>query len=338
MKKIAIWGIGRRTNKYVNFDYFSNCEIVAFIDTYKYGDFYFGKMVYSPIYLKEIINDIDYVVVASQNFSEIYSECVNLGLPKEKIVLTDLVHERVYFQNIEIIKSLSPNVYKEMQISQYKLMKMNEKDYIDGNKIIGNGKYAKPEYMSDYYRYRTFEFVAEEIDAEKIKGCMAELGVFRGEFSALINEKFPERKLFLFDTFEGFDKDEAKKEASLGRSDEIFEYMHQQTSAEIALEAIPFSQQCILCKGLFPDSVTTEAENSRYAFVSIDVDFEDSIYEGLKFFYPRLNAGGYIFLHDYNSAHLVGVKKAVQRYEAELNTKMCKVPIADRAGTLIIVK
>lgn len=338
MKKIILWGTGDRADRYIKFDYFKGAEIVAFIDSRKHGSIYFGKKIYEPEYLPVIIDSVDYLVIATQYFSEIYYKCIDMGIAKEKIVLTDIVHEDIFCQNTDIIKDLSPMVYKDMLISQYKLIKMNEKDLFDSNRLIGNGVYSKPEYMSDYYRYRTFEFIAEEIMAARIEGSVAEFGVFRGVFSALINKKMPDRKLFLFDTFEGFDNEEAKKEAELGRSDEIFEYAHQQTSAERALSAMPYSEQVVLCKGYFPKSVTQEAENEKYVFVSIDVDFEDSIYEGLKFFYPRLNTGGYIFLHDYNSAYLGGVKKAVQRYEMELSIAIHKVPIADRAGTLIIVK
>ena len=338
MKKIILWGVGERAERYAKFGYFDDCELIAFIDLHKHGGVYFDKKIYEPEYLPSIIDDIDFLIIATQYFDEIYNKCINMGIPKEKIVLTDIVREAVFNQNIEIIKSLSPMAYKEMCIRQYKLIKMNEKDYLDENRLIGRGKYSKPEYMSDYYRYRTFEFIAEEIRGANIEGCVAEFGVFRGTFSALINEKLSEKKLFLFDTFEGFDKEEAKRESELGRSDEIFEYAHQQTSAERALAAMPYPQQCVLCKGFFPDSVTKEAENEKYAFVSIDVDFEDSIYEGLKFFYPRLSLGGYIFVHDYNSAYLGGVRKAVHRYETECNIKMNKVPIADRAGTLIIVR
>lgn len=81
-----------------------------------------------------------------------------------------------------------------------------------------------------------------------------------------------------------------------------------------------------------------EASRELYAFVSIDVDFEDSIYEGLRFFYPRMNDRGVIFLHDYNSAFLSGVKSALKRYEQELGFLLRKIPLADRAGTLAIVK
>ena len=68
------------------------------------------------------------------------------------------------------------------------------------------------------------------------------------------------------------------------------------------------------------------------------MDFEDSIYEGIKFFYARLNEGGYIFIHDYNNSSLKGVRKAVQRYEQNEKVFLKKVPIADWAGTLVIVK
>lgn len=338
MKKVILWGTGNKAKRYMDFNYFKNCEIIGFIDTYNYGNLYAGKKVFHPMYLTEIIDEIDYVVIVSQFFSEIYSECIRMQLPKEKILLTDIVHEKMFHQDPKIMKSLSSMAYKDMLISQYKLIKMNEKDYFDTNRLVGNGAYSKPEYISDYYRYRTFEFIAEEIITTNIEGSVAEFGVFRGVFSALINKKMYDRKLFLFDTFEGFDTEEAKKEAELGRSDEIFEYAHKQTSTEQVLSAMPYPEQIVLCKGYFPKSVIQEAENEKYAFVSIDVDFEDSIYEGLKFFYPRLSAGGYIFLHDYNSAYLSGVKKAVQRYEKELSIVMHKVPIADRAGTLIIVK
>ena len=81
-----------------------------------------------------------------------------------------------------------------------------------------------------------------------------------------------------------------------------------------------------------------EAYNSKFIFVSIDVDFEDSIYAGLDFFYPRLVDRGVIYLHDYNTAKLHGVKKAVKRYERDNNLLMKSIPLADRAGTLVIIK
>lgn len=68
-----------------------------------------------------------------------------------------------------------------------------------------------------------------------------------------------------------------------------------ENSVERMLGNLPYPEKAKICKGLFPASVTAEAEKEKFAFVSLDVDFEESTYEGLKFFYPRLSEGGCIF-------------------------------------------
>ncbi len=42
-------------------------------------------------------------------------------------------------------------------------------------------------------------------------------------------------------------------------------------------------------------------------------------------------------MHDYNSG-LSGVEKAVDRYENELEAGLCKMPLCDANGTLVIMK
>lgn len=75
----------------------------------------------------------------------------------------------------------------------------------------------------------------------------------------------------------------------------------------------------------------------QFVFVSLDVDLEDSIYEGLNYFYPRLVHGGYIFVHDYTSKCL-GVEVAVDKYEKAMKCILPKVPLLDVNGTLVITK
>ena len=87
-------------------------------------------------------------------------------------------------------------------------------------------------------------------------------------------------------------------------------------------------------QGFFPDSL--DGLEDTFQFVSIDVDFEESIYNALCYFYPRMIDGGYIFVHDYNS-DLRGVEKAVDRFETE-NGMLKKMPICDANGTLVILK
>ena len=63
-----------------------------------------------------------------------------------------------------------------------------------------------------------------------VPGNVAEVGVFRGEFAQYINEVFPQKKLYLFDTFDGFDAKEALKEMNSGHATKAFVEAYRQTS------------------------------------------------------------------------------------------------------------
>lgn len=67
------------------------------------------------------------------------------------------------------------------------------------------------------------------------------------------------------------------------------------------------------------------------------MDFEESIYEGLKYFYPRMSENGYIFILDYNSS-LRGVEKTVDRYETDYEISLKKTLLCDANGTLVVIK
>lgn len=191
-------------------------------------------------------------------------------------------------------------------------------------------------YSDDYNRIRTFELVIDEILSKDVAGEVAEVGVFRGEFAKYINAAFQDRKCYLFDTFEGFRESEAIKEKEKGNCGDAFIERFKDTSMDRVLQSMPFPDNIICKKGLFPESLGGLEE--RFAFVSLDVDFEETMYAGLSYFYPRLNSGGYLFLHDYNSSTLSGVRNAVIKYEHNNNINIAKVPIPDLCGTLVITK
>lgn len=50
---------------------------------------------------------------------------------------------------------------------------------------------------------------------KNISSSVAEAGVFRGEFAKYINQFFPDRKLYLYDTFEGFNASDMKNDDKL---------------------------------------------------------------------------------------------------------------------------
>ena len=64
-------------------------------------------------------------------------------------------------------------------------------------------------------------------------------------------------------------------------------------------------------KGIFPETAK-KIKNKRFAFVHIDVDIYQSTKDALEFFYPRVNIGGSIIVHDY-PAHR-GVQEACDEF------------------------
>jgi O-methyltransferase len=94
-------------------------------------------------------------------------------------------------------------------------------------------------------------------------------------------------------------------------------------------------ENCIVKKGWFPQ--TAEDVDETFAFVSIDVDLSEPIYQGLVFFYPRLEKGGYIFVHDYgHSAGMYAAQEAVRRFSMEYNVPY--VPLSDVCGSVVFSK
>ena len=185
----------------------------------------------------------------------------------------------------------------------------------------------------DLVRSSALALMADEIYDRKIEGAVAELGVAEGEFAWIINAHFPDRKLYLFDTFEGFPETDVDYETS---------HQYSTTSkdqyADIDLERVMggmrFPENCIIKKGYFPDS--SEGLEESFCFVNIDCDLYKPVYAGLSYFYPRLVRGGYMFVHDYRSKYFLGVREALRAFAYEQGISYCVLP--DNTGTAVIVK
>jgi O-methyltransferase len=187
----------------------------------------------------------------------------------------------------------------------------------------------------EYIRASSLELIANEIYDKNIVGSVAELGVYRGDFARIINAAFPDRKLYLFDTFEGFDERdvEIEKENGFSRGDQDF----SETSMELVLSKMKHKENCIIKKGYFPESINFGGEiNDTFSFVSIDVDLYEPMCKGLNYFYDKLNYGGYIMLHDYNNKCYTGIKVALRNFSEE--RKVPYFPLCDAAGSAIIMK
>ncbi|HBI61850.1 MAG TPA: methyltransferase, partial [Lachnospiraceae bacterium] len=170
------------------------------------------------------------------------------------------------------------------------------------------------------------------IEEDGIKeGAVAELGVYRGEFAKEINKVFSNRKIYLFDTFEGFSMTDCDTEIKRGYAEQNRAGYFSNTTEQIVMEKMEYPSMCRICKGFFPDSA--EWVEDEFCFVNLDADLYAPTLAGLEFFYPRLVKGGVILVHDYFSKAFHGVKDAVKEY-CDKNQIMY-LPIGDTLSVAI---
>lgn len=179
-------------------------------------------------------------------------------------------------------------------------------------------------------RHKAIESCAREIYMNKIEGAIAEAGVYKGGTAAIMNRLFPDRRLYLFDTFEGFDIRDLKKEEAANRYNKKLDF--SDATVEIVMEKMMYPSNCIIKKGWFPESAAGIDE--KFSFVRLDMDLYEPIYAGLNFFYPRMTKGGYIAIHDCRSRNFAGAREAVVDFCKENHLNYMCMP--DELGTAII--
>jgi O-methyltransferase len=181
----------------------------------------------------------------------------------------------------------------------------------------------------DYARYASLALAIRRLDEERIPGVFAEVGVYRGETSRFLLRCAPERTLYLFDTFEGFPLRDREPE---NRDDSRF----RDTSEDAVRRALGGGRNVVFRKGRFPETAAgLEAE--RFAFALLDLDVFEPTVAGLEFFYPRLSAGGYLFVHDFNNPESnYACRRAVTRFMADQPEKLVELP--DVWGSVVIRK
>lgn len=184
-------------------------------------------------------------------------------------------------------------------------------------------------------RRMNLERAMREIYRNNIPGEIAEFGVYEGDFAQWINLCFPEKNLYLFDTFSGFDDrdiDDFEKNLS-GKRLSCGKFEGNANKREkIVLEKMSYDNVVHIKKGYFPDS-TYDMEEVKYSFVHIDVDLYKPTKAGLEYFWPRMSPGGYIFCHDLQAAQFPGARIAIKEFCEENGASY--VPMNDnRTGVL----
>ena len=196
-----------------------------------------------------------------------------------------------------------------------------------------DGLILRPDALKTFdARAATMRLLAEQIREENIPGDVAELGVFRGDFAALINAAFPDRTIHLFDTFEGFPAEDVEIEQAQGLS-RAKAGDFSETAADMVEKRLLYPERAVFHKGYFPATFDGCREKT-FAFVSVDADLYAPTAAALPRFFDRLSPGGVLLIHDVNSTQFSGAGKAVREFCAERG--LLPMPVCDLHGSVVL--
>ena len=204
--------------------------------------------------------------------------------------------------------------------------------------IIELSKQYQDVYLDE--RRRWIRAFSNYINQMGVKGNVAECGVYRGETAMFINKYFPTRKLYLFDSFEGFREEDLvdEKRYQVFKEGEFADNPFRTEPAEDLIKIVKarmqYPENVIIKKGFFPD--TASGVEDKFCFVNLDMDLYTPMLDGLRFFWNRMEESGCILLHDYFHQGLPGVKDAVKDFEKEIGKILAKMPIGDGCSLAVI--
>ncbi|MCL2080209.1 MAG: TylF/MycF family methyltransferase [Oscillospiraceae bacterium] len=247
---------------------------------------------------------------------------------------SELLHtdfDYIYIAAVTGIDEIYSQLINDLNVSADKIISSFSKSYkelTETHITVGNGNKARIDFLNNlaFYIYKN-----------NIDGNTAELGVYQGHFAKEIMFAFPDRKLFLFDTFEGFDERDLSKEKIdnlnfkwvdnfLSKADYL-----KDGNVNTCLGNLNNNDNCIIKKGFFPE--TFDLENENFVFVNIDTDLYQPTKAGLEIFYPLMSRGGVILIHDYFGDFL-GVQKAVDEFVQKQG--LTALPIGDLMSIAIV--
>lgn len=312
---IYVWGTGCGASELIE-QGFGLEQITAFVDSFPSGETFLNKMVLRPEEMDK--DDCDLLIVTTRHADAVAKTCMKLGIPLEKTL---------FLKNNYDLQDKNSVCTAAQMLGEDLLAKLLPKQHmVPTPSCLTDTELPEQDLSNDYVRLSTLELLCRRL--ENVPGAAAELGVYKGFFARCINQLLPKRRLYLFDSFEGFSPEACASEA--------FQAAHQNTAVDRVLSIMPHPETVIVKPGFFPGSLNGLEE--QFCLVSLDVDFARTTLDGLRYFWPRLREGGYLLLHDWNNPKLPGVAAALSQYEEELGCRLPSVPIPDLGGTLILCK
>jgi len=255
------------------------------------------------------------IIYATDNDPVFYNKVIWGGITvKDKAELSEKNYDCVVIASVSGLDEIYNQLIDEFKLNGSMIIRKHAELFVS----------AKNQFVESF---------AKIVYEKDIKGSVAEVGVFRGEFAKEINRVFHDRTLYLFDTFGGYDQRDIERDIALGyRGIENETILFKDTTPELVLQKLPSREKAVIKKGHFPE--TFDLLDEAFCFINLDINFYSTTLAALKLFYPLISKGGIILVHDYFSPYCPGVKAATDEFTKEHAISF--MPIGDFLSIAII--
>lgn len=160
--------------------------------------------------------------------------------------------------------------------------------------------------------------------AKQLCGDFVECGVWRGGLSMsnivyIDFKSMVDRKYYLFDTFCGLDKGFSTQK-EFGSYRNAYEETH-----DFVVKSFKDWPNVIIVRGAIPKTLA-QVDIKEVAFLHIDMNCVLPEVEAIKFFWPKLVAGGIVILDDYAHVGHENQKKAMDEFASSQGVKILSLP------------
>lgn len=177
-----------------------------------------------------------------------------------------------------------------------------------------------------YALFKAVSYVAQH----KIPGCFAECGVWRGGSAMLIAKTLQhygvtDRKIYLYDTFEGMSEPSDNDfDLKGGKAADLLKVQQKSEASSVwcyaSIEDVGANmlstgypqEHVVLVKGMVENTIPSQSPDGGIALLRLDTDWYESTLHELLHLYPQLNREGVLIIDDYG--HWQGCRKAVDEY------------------------
>lgn len=177
----------------------------------------------------------------------------------------------------------------------------------------------KNDQVSELETKKIIEIAQKCLDFE---GDFVELGCYKGDTSLLIAEilRDTDKKLWLYDSFEGLPEKSREDESEIGRDFKKGELLV--TKREVKERFLRAGLKVPVIKKAWFADLTEVDLPEKIALAFLDGDLYESIKVSLKLVENKMSKGGVILVHDYVNSALPGVATAVDEWVKQRNKKI----------------